>query len=566
MMSTSICRYSFSLTAAIVLMSYVVSLRNSELQAAQPEATERTKHVLIFGIDGVRPDSLEKAPTPSIDQLIETGAYTNTAQILGERYQGNDTISGPGWSSILTGVWADKHGVHDNTFKGMNYELFPHFFKHLKLVRPDAFTVSLVSWKPIHDFILSEADLSRVELPPRKPGEANSLLVPASQLDIDTRDGNWHHIAVTRRDGHLRLWLDGKLAGELENVFDAFDLGGDWLYLGRDSREGATQFRGQLDDVRLWNRALSEEELQKNLHASIGSRDGLIAEYTFETTNNGVINETAGLTEGPFDATIINSEPESPSITAAKSTQQIDPTQVLNLPAKSNRGGGARIKLEKPISSVTQGEFTVESRFQTTDTGRNILLGNFADKVPALNLELHNDNTIRVYLQPVSEEAPTEFDGQDEMDRQMAKNAANILQTENPDAMFVYFHQVDSAGHTLGFSPEVPEYVQSIANVDQHIGTVLKSLRSRPNIDHEDWLIIVCTDHGGYLKDHGGGRDIPEIRTVFLVVSGSSAQVGKIEEQVYLVDVATTALMHLTGNVDPRLQLDGKAVGLKVSP
>jgi hypothetical protein len=45
-------------------------------------------------------------------------------------------LAGPGWSSFLTGVWADKHGVNDNTFRGQNYDEYPHFFVHLKRAFP----------------------------------------------------------------------------------------------------------------------------------------------------------------------------------------------------------------------------------------------------------------------------------------------------------------------------------------------------------------------------------------------------------------------------------------------
>ena len=83
------------------------------------------QRVLMIGIDGVRPDALAAARTPNLDRLIRTGAFTDTTQILGTRYSKNDTISGPGWSSILTGVWADKHGVHDNEFTGKNYRMLP---------------------------------------------------------------------------------------------------------------------------------------------------------------------------------------------------------------------------------------------------------------------------------------------------------------------------------------------------------------------------------------------------------------------------------------------------------
>jgi len=123
-------------------------------------AAEPAKKVLFIGIDGTRFDAIEKATTPNLDALLKDGIYSSNCLILGERYQKNDTVSGPGWSSILTGVWADKHGVQNNTFTGMNYKAYPHFFARLKEVRPEAKTVSLVTWEPIHAKITSAADVS----------------------------------------------------------------------------------------------------------------------------------------------------------------------------------------------------------------------------------------------------------------------------------------------------------------------------------------------------------------------------------------------------------------------
>jgi predicted AlkP superfamily pyrophosphatase or phosphodiesterase len=131
------------------------------LSACALPAAEPSKKVLFIGIDGTRFDAIEKANTPNLDALIAGGIYSPNCLILGERYRKNDTVSGPGWSSILTGVWADKHGVHNNTFVGMNYQEFPHFFERLKETRPAAKTVSLVTWKPIREKIVSAADLSQ---------------------------------------------------------------------------------------------------------------------------------------------------------------------------------------------------------------------------------------------------------------------------------------------------------------------------------------------------------------------------------------------------------------------
>lgn len=125
-------------------------------------AAEKTKKALYLGIDGTRFDAILAAETPNLDSLVKDGIYADNCLILGERYQKNDTISGPGWSTILTGVWADKHGVHDNSFKGRNYGEYPHLFARIKSQQPDARTVSLVTWKPIDDFIVSHADVKKV--------------------------------------------------------------------------------------------------------------------------------------------------------------------------------------------------------------------------------------------------------------------------------------------------------------------------------------------------------------------------------------------------------------------
>jgi hypothetical protein len=73
----------------------------------------------------------------------------------------------------------------------------------------------------------------------------------------------------------------------------------------------------------------------------------------------------------------------------------------------------------------------------------------------------------------------------------------------------------------------------------------------------------VRPDHGGVGTNHGGGRDKPEIRHVFLIVSGDSAQKGTIDTPTYQVDVVATALKHLGVKPREEWELDGKPVGLK---
>jgi hypothetical protein len=71
------------------------------------------------------------------------------------------TWSGPGWSSMLTGVWEQKHGVKDNTFTGSNFTDWPHFFDRLKVQYPALYVASIVHWAPINAHILQGADLEQ---------------------------------------------------------------------------------------------------------------------------------------------------------------------------------------------------------------------------------------------------------------------------------------------------------------------------------------------------------------------------------------------------------------------
>lgn len=79
--------------------------------------------VLILGLDGCRSSALLAANTPNIDTLLNHATYSFDALT---QYP---TWSGPGWSSMLTGVWEEKHGVLDNSFLGSNYNNYPHFIK-----------------------------------------------------------------------------------------------------------------------------------------------------------------------------------------------------------------------------------------------------------------------------------------------------------------------------------------------------------------------------------------------------------------------------------------------------
>jgi hypothetical protein len=102
-------------------------------------------------------------------------------------------------------------------------------------------------------------------------------------------------------------------------------------------------------------------------------------------------------------------------------------------------------------------------------------------------------------------------------DLEVRDNAVSILTNNNPDILFVAFDDVDHAGHSHGFSPDIPEYLEQIELTDQYISEIIAALKSRPTYDQEDWLVMLTTDHGGTSAGHGGGT--LEERTIFTIYS-----------------------------------------------
>lgn len=86
-------------------------------EAPLPEG-KTEKKVVIIGYDGCRADILaEKQDNGAVSYLIDNGASVNLAYCGGVNYPAEntqDTSTAPGWCSIVTGEWADVHGITGN--------------------------------------------------------------------------------------------------------------------------------------------------------------------------------------------------------------------------------------------------------------------------------------------------------------------------------------------------------------------------------------------------------------------------------------------------------------------
>ncbi len=88
-------------------------------------------------------------------------------------------------------------------------------------------------------------------------------------------DGQWHHVVVTRDgdSGLVQIFVDGDLTGSRKTQVGplSVDAGGFWVGNEQDSVGGLDikeDFLGDIDDIRIYNRVLSESEIQE-LHSEI---------------------------------------------------------------------------------------------------------------------------------------------------------------------------------------------------------------------------------------------------------------------------------------------------------
>ena len=146
-------------------------------------------------------------------------------------------------------------------------------------------------------------------------------------------------------------------------------------------------------------------------------------------------------------------------------------------------------------------------------------------------------------------------------DAKVTSEVVSLLKSEEIDVMLVQLDDVDHAGHAHGFSPRSAKYLKAIEKSDRQLGKMVSALKNRKSYDQENWLIIVTTDHGGSGKSHGKNTD--EHTTVFYIASGMNVDIGKIEGEVNVVDVAVTALDHLGIGIKEEWNLDGSVVGIK---
>gem|GEM_PF-340673 len=182
-------------------------------------------------------------------------------------------------------------------------------------------------------------------------------------------DGQWHYVLLSYDGSLLRLDIDGKKQISTKNTNGVIpDTTGDQpLRIGANSLDESKFFTGNIDEVRVWNRGLTDEEISQIYANNIFDSNGLIVYINFggervPTGNNmsspsSAINNTTKSIENP-NPTITNNGSVANKInetTSSLTSIPFSPSDNTNatapLPSPPQDNKTITTKEEKPTSS-----------------------------------------------------------------------------------------------------------------------------------------------------------------------------------------------------------------------
>ena len=106
-------------------------------------------------------------------------------------------------------------------------------------------------------------------------------------------DNEWHMLKFVVTGTQIKIYIDENKEFETNGIVDTDD---SYFYLGCYGvySSGGRGFNGYIDEVRVWNKALSEEEMFKTYNKTLrGNEKGLVLNYSFDTNDTvNIIDKT----------------------------------------------------------------------------------------------------------------------------------------------------------------------------------------------------------------------------------------------------------------------------------
>lgn len=120
------------------------------------------------------------------------------------------------------------------------------------------------------------------------------------RVGIPYASGEWAHLALVHAGGSLNAYKNGALVGSVSSGNTANDAD---LLIG-------SGFAGQLDELRLWNSALSAQQIRENMFQTVRHNEtGLAAYYRFDQQNDASVTTVYDTAVSSHHGTMTNMDP-----------------------------------------------------------------------------------------------------------------------------------------------------------------------------------------------------------------------------------------------------------------
>lgn len=236
---------------------------------------EKPRKAVFILLDGIPADVVEQVRTPVLDEIAAAGGYTRA--YVGGALGGvseTPTISAPGYMSLLTGTWANKHNVRGNSNQSPDYAYW-NIFRIVEAVDSSRKTAIFSTWLDNRTVLVGEgrpdAGDFRLDLAidgferetvafPHDPASRYILAIDehvateaAAHIAADGPDLSWVYLQHTDDAGHAHgdseafftaVRQADALVGRIWNAVKRRQaLGEDWMIVvttdhGRDARTG----------------------------------------------------------------------------------------------------------------------------------------------------------------------------------------------------------------------------------------------------------------------------------------------------------------------------------------
>ncbi len=244
------------------------------------------QHVIVFGIDGLSVDGVNRAHAPRLHQMMQDSAWTLEARGV------MPTLSSPNWSSMIDGAGPEQHGITSNGYLKPMAELepvcrdeagiFPTVFEVLRHERPAADIAIFHDWPGFANLVEKSApDVLRHEHGAPRTVEAALRYWREKHpelmfLQLDNVDHAGHASGWSSREYLREVENDDALLGQVLDMLQETPVGESTFLLVTSDHGGKGRNHGK--------NSLEEILIPWILHGPDVAAGRLVAAvYTFDT-------------------------------------------------------------------------------------------------------------------------------------------------------------------------------------------------------------------------------------------------------------------------------------------